>query len=154
MTPAGRILEFEVKFRPDGILEKEYMQRYIQHHPFVRIFMLSSEAPRIRILENTFQQEWHDEAKRLRELPDRQLRREYEKVFDAAPGANDLVEEIALARARGRAAFREMERDGGDLVIESGLYDITLESERLVYPKAVLEKYDLVVKEWLSETRG
>lgn len=125
VTPAGNIEQFEVKFRANGVLESLQEKKYAKRDIMPFIFLCMAKEPFIKILSPAVEL-----SKGKRDI-------------DAISKLVDAVMDIQTRRDCWHYE-EEVVRNGGNIILPSGF----LESDNLVYPKKILDKYKTLIKKW------
>lgn len=173
ITRAGIIIQFEVKYRANGNLEREYIKRYARNHPFSCIFLFMDKPPYMRIWAPRIEDFYTREVMRLWQIASmitkngvpanrKPIEQSFLELFpppdempeeDVISGLsdmdlNDLIEQIAYYRARINGNYQIIEPDtNGEIQLNMS----ALKSDVLVYPKELIDKYAQLIKNWLAE---
>ncbi|MDP1693976.1 MAG: hypothetical protein Q8L34_00370 [Candidatus Woesearchaeota archaeon] len=156
LTPAGKILQFEVKYRANGELSEEQQKKYLTFHPDTFIFLVSSKEPHIRILiAKAPKKEIEEYMVEFSKISKNAFTEFFDKSKSNVSGKEALEKlEIQAVEVGMRAAFEKLKErepkaryeevpfgEDGSIIISLGL-----KSERLIYPGEVLSKYSKIIR--------
>lgn len=137
ITPKGRVIQFEVKFRKSGELSDEEMEKYKQQHPDTLIFLICPEEPCISVLEYSVDIETANK-----------IIMDFAKLSVENPLFKDEQFKFKFFRTllKSKFEYRPVKKgSSGSLLIE-GEVDLNFFS----YPKELLDKYAKLIKKVYS----